>query len=68
MTKFNEFDEDLIKKGLDLVEKQWLKEIKAVEAKGKRSLFAVTFPAMYVKELKEKVNSLTVKQKEDANT
>ncbi len=55
MNKVNEFEKQLIARGLELVIAEVTKEIQTAESEGKRHLFDESYIPMIVKELKEKL-------------
>ena len=55
MKKINEFEKQLIARGLELVIAEVTTEIKVAESEGKRHIFGENFVPMIVKELKEKL-------------
>jgi len=55
MKNINEFEKQLISRGLELVIAEVTAEIKEVESKGKIHIFDESFVPMVVNELKEKL-------------
>ena len=62
MKKLNKFDQYVIEQALELWQAQFEKEITDVESTGKHSLYAMTYPAMIIKDLNSKIASLTKKK------
>lgn len=62
MKKLNGYDQFVIEQALELWVAQFEKEITDAEAKGKRVLFDVKYPAMVAKDLNMKIASLTKKK------
>ena len=62
MTKLTKFDQYVIEQALELWQVQFEKEITDVESTGKHSLYAMTYPAMIIKDLNSKITSLTKKK------
>lgn len=63
MTKFNEFEQYLIKQAMTRLQADMVQEIQEAERQGHRHLFHESYPPMVIKELLEKVDDLTVKSK-----
>jgi hypothetical protein len=62
MTKLTKFDQYVIEQALELWQVQFEKEITDVESTGKHPLYAMTYPAMIIKDLNAKIASLTKKK------
>jgi len=63
MKKFNQMESNLICDALQFYVAQVEKDIRLMEEDGKRSIFAPGFYTMISKELKEKVKTMTKKDK-----
>ncbi len=63
MKKFNKMESNLIIDSLNYYVANLESEIKAMEEDGKRSIFAQGFYTQISKELKDKVKTMTKKQK-----
>lgn len=61
--KFDGYQAHLIKKGLELVEKEGHAELDALEKEGKRPFLTKGFLTMTIKEANEKLVDLTIKDK-----
>jgi hypothetical protein len=62
MTKLNGYDQFVIGQALELWVTQFEKEITEAEAKGRRIMFDIKYPAMVAKDLNDKIASLTKKK------
>ena len=65
MTKFNGFEKYFIQKALESAIEQAEQEVKEMETKGKRSLYASGYFTLVGNELIEKVNRMTLKKHQD---
>jgi hypothetical protein len=63
MKKFNEFEKYLVSEGLKLFSEQMRADVKAYENSGKMPLYTVSYVDMVERELLEKLNDMTKKQK-----
>jgi hypothetical protein len=63
MSKFNGFEKFIIVSGVERVALEMKCEIRNVEEKGKNPLMTVEYVDMVLKELLDKVNSFTIKEK-----
>ena len=65
MKKFNGFEKYFIQKALESAIEQAEQEVKEMETKGKRSLYASGYFTLVGNELIEKVNRMTLKKHQD---
>lgn len=63
MAKFNGFEKYLIVQGVERVALEMKAEIRDIEERGKNPLMTIGYVEMVMKELLDKVNSFTIKEK-----
>jgi hypothetical protein len=63
MAKFNGFEKYLIVQGVERVALEMKADIRDIEEKGKNPLMTIGYVEMVMKELLDKVNSFTIKEK-----
>ena len=63
MKKFNEFEKYLLSEGLKLFSEQMRADVKSYEDSGKMPLYTIRYVDMVERNLLEKLNDMTKKQK-----